>query len=51
MVLQVLLPGLVVFVFVMVASYAGTLRALDVYHDPHLDSIFLSDTVEESGEE
>ena len=43
MVLSVLLPALVGFVFVTVAAYAGTLSALDVYFDPKLDSVFLSD--------
>ena len=43
MALGFLLGGLVLFVFVMIASYAGTLRALDVYHDPKATSIFLSE--------
>jgi hypothetical protein len=46
MVLGILLPSLIGFVFVMVAAYAGTLRALEVYFDPDQDSIFLSDDVE-----
>ena len=43
MVLDLLIPALVGFVFVMAAAYAGTLRALDVYFDPERDSVFLPD--------
>ena len=43
MVLDLLLPGLVAFVFVMAATYAGTLRALEVYFDPDRSSVFLSE--------
>jgi hypothetical protein len=46
MVLEVLLPALIGFVFVMLAAYAGALRALEVYFDPDQDSIFLSNDVE-----
>lgn len=42
MVFQLLLPGLVAFVLVMGAAYAGTMRALEVYFDPEQDSVFLS---------
>lgn len=42
MVLELLLPGLIAFVFLTIAAYAGTLRALEVYFDPHQSSIFLS---------
>ena len=43
MVLQYLFPALLGFVFVMVAAYAGTLRALDVFYDPDRQSVFLPD--------
>ncbi|KTG09752.1 hypothetical protein AUR64_08940 [Haloprofundus marisrubri] len=43
MVVDILLPALIGFTFVMAAAYAGTLRALEVYFDPTQDSIFLSD--------
>jgi len=43
MVLELILPGVIAFAFVMVAAYAGTLRALEVYYDTEQDSIFLSD--------
>jgi len=43
MVVQFILPALVAFAFVMLAAYAGTLRALEVYNDPDRSSIFLSD--------
>lgn len=43
MVLQFLVPALLGFAFVMIAAYAGSLRALEVYFDPDQDSIFLSD--------
>jgi len=46
MVLQFALPVLVGFTFVMLAAYAGTLRALEVYFDPDEDSVFLSDDSE-----
>ena len=42
MVLQLILPAVVLFAFIMVSAYAGALRALDVYFDPEADSIFLS---------
>ena len=43
MVVGFVLPALVGFTFVMIAAYAGTLRALEVYFDPTQDSIFLSE--------
>jgi hypothetical protein len=43
MVVGYVLYGLVAFTFVMIAAYAGTLRALEIYFDPTQDSIFLSD--------
>lgn len=43
MIAQLFLPGLIAFVLVMGAAYAGTMRALDVYFDPEQDSIFLSE--------
>ncbi|SFS48224.1 hypothetical protein SAMN04488556_1027 [Halostagnicola kamekurae] len=46
MVIEFGLLALIVFVFVMVAAYAGALRALDVYLDQDQDSIFLSDDSE-----
>jgi hypothetical protein len=46
MVLGLVLPALIGFTFVMIAAYAGTLRALEVYFDPTQDSIFLSDDAE-----
>ncbi|WP_167879961.1 hypothetical protein [Halorhabdus rudnickae] len=46
MVLQFVLPAIVVFAFIMISAYAGALRALEVYFDPDLDSIFLSDDAE-----
>lgn len=46
MVLELIFPALIGFGFVMIASYAGALRALDVYFDPDQDSIFLSDDTE-----
>jgi hypothetical protein len=42
MVLSLLLPALIGFAFVMLAAYAGTLRALETYFDPDRDSIFLA---------
>ncbi|WP_224269849.1 hypothetical protein [Haloprofundus salinisoli] len=42
MVVDLLLPALIGFTFVMTAAYAGTLRALEVYFDSTQDSIFLS---------
>ncbi len=44
--LQYLLPALIGFVFVMLAAYAGALRALEIYFDPEQDSIFLSNDSE-----
>ena len=49
MVLEIVLPGLVLFTFIMVSAYAGALRALDVYFDPDKDSVFLSDDSEPPG--
>jgi len=49
MVLDLVLPALIGFTFVMVAAYAGTLRALEIYFDPTRDSIFLSDDSEPPG--
>lgn len=43
MVIGYVLSALIAFTFLMIAAYAGTLRALDVYFDPNQDSIFLSD--------
>lgn len=42
MVLDLVLGLLVSFVVLAFAAYAGTLRALEVYHDPRQDSVFLS---------
>lgn len=41
-----MLPALLGFAFVMIAAYAGSLRALEVYFDPENDSIFLSSDYE-----
>lgn len=41
MVVFQLLSILIAFVFVQLAAYVGALRALEVYHDPTQDSIFL----------
>jgi hypothetical protein len=41
MVLGLLLPAAVSFVFAAIAAYVGALRALEVYFDPNLDSVFL----------
>lgn len=41
-----LIPALIAFTFVMIAAYAGTMRALEVYFDPEQDSVFLSDDCE-----
>ncbi|MFB6112968.1 MAG: hypothetical protein ABEJ58_02555 [Halodesulfurarchaeum sp.] len=49
MVLDVILSGIIGFAFVMIAAYAGTLRALEVYFDPDQNSIFLSDGSEPPG--
>ncbi len=46
MVLELVLPAFLGFVFVMISAYAGALRALEVYFDPDQDSIFLSDDSE-----
>lgn len=46
MVLELIIPALVGFAFVMISAYAGALRALEVYFDPNQDSIFLSDDSE-----
>lgn len=46
MVLAQILPAIVGFTLVMIATYAGALRALAVYFDPDQDSIFLSDGAE-----
>jgi hypothetical protein len=43
MVLDLILGLLVSFVWLAFAAYAGTLRALEVYHDPLQDSVFLPD--------
>jgi len=43
MVLGLILSSLIGFVFVMIAAYAGALRALEVYFDPKQNSVFLSD--------
>jgi hypothetical protein len=42
MVLGLLVPAAVSFVFAAVAAYVGALRALEVYFDPHQDSVFLA---------
>lgn len=42
MVLGIVLTAFISFTFVAIASYAGTLRALEVYHDPSRESVFLS---------
>ncbi|ADQ65963.1 hypothetical protein GL213_01785 [Halogeometricum borinquense] len=49
MVLGLILSGLIGFVLVMIATYAGALRALEVYFDPKQNSIFLSDDHEPPG--
>lgn len=49
MVLELLLPALIGFAFVMIAAYAGALRALEVYFDPNQDSIFLSKEADPPG--
>jgi len=41
MVLSLLLPAAVSFVFAAIAAYVGALRALEVYFDPNQDSAFL----------
>ena len=46
MVVGFVLSALIAFTFVMIAAYAGTLRALEVYFDPTQDSIFLSNDAE-----
>ncbi|WP_195837555.1 hypothetical protein [Halorhabdus sp. CBA1104] len=43
MVLQIVLPAVLLFAFIMISADAGALRALEVYFDPEADSIFLSD--------
>ncbi|WP_197431331.1 hypothetical protein [Halorubrum sp. CBA1125] len=43
MVLGILLPAAVSFVFVTIAAYVGALRALEVYFDPTKDSVFLTE--------
>ncbi|GAA0725346.1 nitrogen fixation-related uncharacterized protein [Halorubrum trapanicum] len=43
MVLTVVVPAAVAFVFVAIAAYVGALRALEVYFDPNQDSVFLTD--------
>jgi hypothetical protein len=42
MVLGLLVPAAVSFVFAAVAAYVGALRALEVYFDPNADSVFLA---------
>jgi len=46
MVVGFVVSVLIGFTFVMIAAYAGTLRALEVYFDPTGDSIFLSEDSE-----
>ena len=41
MVLGLLVPAAVSFVFAAIAACAGALRALEVYFDPNQDSVFL----------
>jgi hypothetical protein len=43
MVLGLVVPAAVSFVFAAVAAYVGALRALEVYFDPDQDSVFLMD--------
>lgn len=43
MVLGLILPAAISFVFAAVAAYVGALRALEVYFDPTQDSVFLTD--------
>ena len=43
MVLGLLVPAAISFVFAAVAAYVGALRALEVYFDPNQDSVFLAD--------
>ena len=42
MVLGLLLPAAISFVFAAIAAYVGALRALEVYFDPTQDSVFLT---------
>jgi len=46
MVLQFLAPVLLALTFVMLAAYAGALRALDVYFNPSEDSVLFGDDSE-----
>ena len=46
MVITNLLFALIGFTAVVIAAYAGSLIALEVYFDPDKDSIFLSDDYE-----
>jgi hypothetical protein len=41
MVLGLVVPAAVSFVFAAIAAYVGALRALEVYFDPNQDSVFL----------
>jgi len=43
MVVGLVFFALVYLTLVALAAYVGALRALEVYHDPHQDSHFLSD--------
>ncbi|ELZ31277.1 hypothetical protein C465_15607 [Halorubrum distributum JCM 9100] len=43
MVLGLVVPAAVSFVFAAIAAYVGALRALEVYFDPNQDSVFLMD--------
>ncbi|MDV7350590.1 hypothetical protein R3751_12490 [Halorubrum distributum] len=43
MVLGLVVPAAVSFVFAAIAAYVGALRALEVYFDPNRDSVFLMD--------
>ena len=41
MVLGLVVPAAISFVFAAIAAYVGALRALEVYFDPTQDSVFL----------
>ena len=43
MVLGLVVPAAISFVFAAIAAYVGALRALEVYFDPNQDSVFLMD--------
>jgi hypothetical protein len=43
MVLGLVVPAAISFVFAAIAADVGALRALEVYFDPNQDSVFLMD--------